>query len=372
MKQILVFISLLLFISCNEEKEKELSEQSPSDKITFTKQKMDLAGIQTDYIDSVIVSDQITCTGRIKARAQNRASISVPFEGFINKIIVREGQYVNKNSILLYLQHPEYIELQKLYLQNKADLELFEKEYQRQKSLNENGAGTGKVYEQVLTQYEKLKVEIKALELKLELLNINANQISSGNIIKSVPVLSPVDGIINELDVSLGQFIKPEDMLMNIIGNNGFFLELDVFEKDINKIEKDQIVLIDCNMPESNLISHSGYITHIGNMVDDMSKTFKVIAEPSEQYSGMRQGIFLNAKINVSEEKMPALPENSIVNEEDRKFVFIAQSDTTFVKQYVTTGINSNGLVAIVSPNLIGKRIVVEGTNYLKAELESE
>lgn len=372
MKQILFITFLLLLYSCNSDNIIVEEKKDNPDQISFTRDKTDLAQIKTATIKERPVAEQISCTGRIIAKPQNRAKISLPYAGYVKTINIQEGQFVKKNKVMLTLEHPDFIEAQKLYLQSKSELEMMKKEYERQKTLQNNGAGTGKVYEKAVAEYEQLKIEVQALKLKLNLVNINTDLIEKGTLISSIPVIAPIDGIINELNVSIGQFIQPEEVMMEIIGDKGFQFSLQVFEKDINRVDIGQKVIIDCNMPESLHTSHFGHVTSIGNFVDDMSKTFTVIAEPDEQYPGMRHGIFINSIIHLEEELKPVLPETAIAEDGDKTYVFIATTDTSFIRQYVKTGIGEFGYIIILEPDLKGKNVVVEGANYLKAEMISE
>lgn len=373
MKNIVISISLLFLLSCgSDENIYEKGSEKEANRISFTTEQLKMAGIQTSEIEYKKMTKHIFCTGRLEVTPQNRANISVPIEGYVKNINVLKGQNVKQNAVLITLQNPVFVEKQKNYLQTKEQHDLLLKEYNRQKVLNENKAGTGKIFEQSIAELNELKIELEASKLELSMINIDANAISADNIKSSIPVLSPINGIINEMNVTIGQYIKPDDMLMEIIGNDDFHIVLDVFEKEINKVNIGQDVIYECNIPESDTNLHIAEIYHIGNYIDDISKTFKVIAKPSKIYPGMRHGIFLTAKIQLSEENYPALTEEAVLSEGDDRYIFLADSDTSFVKQYVKIGIVDQGYISILSPGMKGKKVVVKGSNYLNAELNAE
>jgi cobalt-zinc-cadmium efflux system membrane fusion protein len=205
MKNIIFTVALLIIFSCGNKKvENEKVSEVKSEKITFTKDQIALAGIETGVLELKPVSAKIMCKGRVEAMPESRAKISVPMSGYISKILVHNGSLVAKGQAILVLQHPDYIELQKKYLQAKSKFEFLEKDYHRQKSLADQNAGTGKIFEKTKSDYEELKIEISALKLQLKMLNINSENLTSENIKSEITVFSPLTGNVNEVWITLG------------------------------------------------------------------------------------------------------------------------------------------------------------------------
>ncbi len=370
--KIIAIVSLLFMLSCSNNQSIELDENPPDNSILFTDQQIELSGIEIGKAQILSLSSGIDCKGKIMAKPQNRAKVSVPMNGHIKEIFIQEGQPVNKGDRLIVLEHPDYIRLQKEYLQAKSQFDYVEKEIERQRILSNNDAGVGKQLEKTEAEYEELQATLASLKLELDLINIDAAGLNPDNIRSLITIYAPITGNVNNLDVTLGEFSNPEDVMLEIINNNDFLIELQVFERDIHKIEVGQNVSYECSMPESKGNAHFAEIVYVGNFVDDVSKTFKVQASPNECSLGMRHGIYVDAKISVTSNRVQALPESSVFKDDDRTFVFTVHADTIFRRLFIETGIKENGFYEVLKPANFTETVVIKGGNYILAELEKE
>lgn len=365
--------SLFFFAACGADETEQAEEENvPGTEISFSRQQVQVAGIETGEIQNKNLSAKIDCKGKIEALPQNRAKISVPKAGYVKQIFVNNGQNVRKGKALLSLQHPAYIDVQKNYLQAKSRLAYIEKEYERQKVLAQNNAGTGKVLEKTKAEYEEMRTELMALKLQLQLLNIEAEKLNVENIRSTITIFAPISGNINEILITTGQYVEPQEMLFEIINNSESNIDLQVFERDIHKIAVGQKVTYECNIPESKDSVHWAEIVDIGNQVDEITKTFRVHAKPKACHTGMRHGIYVNAQILLSGREVPVVPEEALVQEGDEYFLFVAKNDTLFEKHDVETGLREGGFVEIKNRDLAGKKIVIQGANYIIAEMGKE
>lgn len=370
-----IFLSLIVFLfSCGESKQNEddVIDNNPANQLILTNEQIELAGIETGKIEEKEISAKISCKGQIQATPQNRAKVSVPMEGYVKNIYVQNGQIINKGVAIATLQHPSYIELQKNYLQAKSKFDYMKLEYERQKTLFEQNASTSKIFEKTKSDYEELKSEVEAYKLQLQLISINAEKLTSENIRSTITVYAPITGNINQINISVGEFVSPDDVLFEMIGNNEFLLELQVFERDIQDISIGQTVVFTCSNSNSANITHSADIIYIGNFVDEATKTFKVQAKPRECSKEMRHGMYLNAEITLDNKPAFVLPETAIIQEGESYFIF-PENNGVFSKAKIEIGRKDNGLVEIINAEkFLDQNITTIGTNYVYAELNKE
>ena len=55
-------------------------------------------------------------------------------------------------------------------------------------------------------------------------------------------IVAPISGYVSKVNVTLGQFVSPAEVLYEIVNNGETHLALKVFEKDLNKISLGQKV----------------------------------------------------------------------------------------------------------------------------------
>jgi cobalt-zinc-cadmium efflux system membrane fusion protein len=290
----------------------------------------------------------------------------------VKRIFIQNGKFVKKGALLLSLEHPDFIELQKDYLIAESNLKFLEKEYARQKTLFESKAGKRKEYEKISSEYENAKAEYAALKAHLRMLKFNTDKLNSDNIRSSVNLYAPISGNINEINIALGQHVGTEDVLFEIINNNDFFLELNVLKEMFKEytLVKNSVLIFQCQ-PELTVCMWLK-LYQSGIILIPLSKTFTVHALPKKQIEGMRHGIFINAEIHMNDEKLLALPDEAIISEGEKSFIFIVEDDTRYIRTEVQTGIRSDDYTQILNPELKDKTIVLKGANYINAEGEEE
>jgi hypothetical protein len=81
--------------------------------------------------------------------------------------------HISRGEIIAVMEDQQYIQLQQDYLTSKAHFSYLEKEFQRQKELNESKASSDKVFENAQAEYLTQKILIKSLSEKLKLISIN-------------------------------------------------------------------------------------------------------------------------------------------------------------------------------------------------------
>jgi len=94
----------------------------------------------------------------------------------------------------------------------------------------------------VKSDYNQSLAKFNSLKEKLKLLNINTSEVENNHLTSEISLPAPISGNIVELNASLGKYMSPSDIILSIVNTDHFHLELSVFEKDILKIKKGQII----------------------------------------------------------------------------------------------------------------------------------
>src|SRR5690606_4035555 len=90
-----------------------------------------------------------------------------------------------------------------------------------------------KQHELAKAEYSTQQVLVKSLEQKLLLIGLNPARITSANISKSIAVVSPINGYVSAVNVNIGKYVSPSDVLFELINPADIHLSLTVFEKDV-------------------------------------------------------------------------------------------------------------------------------------------
>lgn len=374
MKNIILIINIaLLLTSCgNDNKQSDAENEQPTQEntLSLTDEQYKNAAIETGKIFTSNISSVLKLNGKIDVPPQSLVSVSVPLGGYLKSTKLLPGMHIRKGDPLAVMEDIQYIQLQQDYLTAKAQLSLTESEYNRQKELNQSKATSDKVFEQVRTNYQTQLVLLKSLEEKLKLIGLNPQRISAGTISKSINIYSPISGFVSAVNVNIGKYVTPSDILFELVNPNDIHLNLTVFEKDINKLAVGQKLLA-----YSNSHPQTKYPLEVILISKNISgQNAAEVHCQFEQYdNGLLPGMFMNAEIEVSTHNANVLPEEAIVRFENKHYVFVEKGKQTFEMKEVQTGNAENNLVEIINAEQFdNENIVVKNAYTLLMALKNE
>ena len=371
-KYIVILCSSIALMSCSkEETKKEETEQVATETSIL---KLTDAQLKNFVIDTTSLQNQnLPTTIRLNAKTevspQNTVSITNPFGGYVKRIALIPGNYVQKGQVVVVLEDPQYIQMQEDYLTTKALLEQASADYTRQKELNADKTASDKVMQQAKATQQTLLVKKRSLEEKLKLMNINPSSVSLSNIRRTINVYAPISGMVSEVFANSGQYVSPADAMLEIINPNTSLLNVKVFEKDLSSVQIGQYLKAYTNAnPEQKLTAQ---ISSISNQVneDGTVDVFAKITNPN----GIRltANMYFNVELEVTSLKANVLPEDAVVHYEGKDFVFEWQNKNQFKLIPVTIGTSANKMVEIKTPANSGKAYVTKGAYNLLTAMKN-
>lgn len=372
MKYIIILSILFTFTACGSKKAEEKKTVAPvaSNQLTITDAQLASAHILVGNMEEKNLSSILKVNGKIDVPPQNMISVSMPLGGYLKATKLLPGMQVRKGEVIATMEDQQYIQLQQDYLTTKTKLVFLESEYNRQKELNQSKATSDKVFQQTQMDYNSQKIALSALSEKLRLININPGVVAENNISKSVNIYSPINGFVSRVNVNIGKFVNPADVLFELVNPTDIHLNLKIFEKDIDKLYIGQkLVAYTNNEPDKK------HACEINLISQDLSaeRTADVHCHFEQYNKLLLPGMYMNAEIKVKSQKTPAVPEESIVSFEGGNYVFIAQSKNQFLMVSAETGIRESGFVEIRNSSAFeGKSVVTKGAYTLLMALKNK
>lgn len=371
--KIIIAILATISYSCNSKKtETETTVSVASEKtVTLTKAQLKNAKLVSEPMQKRAISATIEVNGVIDVPPQNLVSVSMPLGGYLKNTKLLPGMFVKKNDVIAVMEDQQYIQLQQEYLTTKSKLFFAEKEYERQRDLNLNKASSDKVFQMADAEYKNLRITVNALAEKLRLININPKSLNEKTISKSVNIYSPIDGFVSKVNVNIGKYVNPSDILFELINPNDIHLKLKVFEKDINGLYIGQKLLAYTNSQPNK--KHNCEIILISKDISSDEHSAEVHCHFNQYDKTLLPGMYMNATVELKREAVPTLPQEAIVTFEGKDYVFVQLDDYKFEMTAVKTGNAENGFTEIVNGEaLIDKDIAVKGAYTLLMQLKNK
>lgn len=239
-------------------------------------------------------------------------------------------------------------------------------------------------FQQTESEYRSTKAQVKGIEAQLQMFGVNLNRIRNGNIYEQVPLVSPIKGYVEKVNVKLGQFVPQEKELFEIINTEHVHADLMVFEKDVAKVRVGQTVEFSIeSMPDTRFMAK---IFSVGKTFEQDPKAVHVHADIEdkvlhavENKNRLVPGMYLNGKILTSENKVTALPEEAIITEKGAKYMFAAKTITEAGEEKwehrpvkIMTGEEDDGWIEVKLLQALNndEKLVLNNTYYLISEMK--
>jgi len=348
---------ILLIIQCcspikdsdNGESQIDLAENS----ITLTKTQFEASKMKLGKLSDEHFSRTVKVNGMLEVPPENKASISAYFGGYVKELSLLPGEFVKKGQILMTLENPDYVQLQQDFLKAQGKLKYLKSDYERQKSLNDDGIVSEKKYLKAESDYLLNIADYEALKKKLYLMNIDTAAVTNGNIRTTIGVKSPIEGYVAEVEASRGMFLNPGDVAVTIIDTDHLHIELKVFEENFSSIKEGQAIMF--KLLSSPLKEYHASVYLVGKSIDPQKRIATIHGHllNDKEAELFAPGMYVEADITIDSQTLPALPQDAVVSVNDSYYILVKRnSDTetiTFEKKEVKVGQTENGFTQILN-----------------------
>jgi len=329
--------------------------------VEVTSAQVRTAGIETGMPERSVMYDELRVNGVVDVPPQNIVSVSFPMGGYLRSTTMLPGMRISRGQVLGVIEDPSLIQLQQDYLVGKARLQYLELDFRRQKELNENNVNAGKTFQQAESEFNSQRVTVKANAEKLSLIGINPDRLSEQTISRSVPIHAPINGFVSKVNVNIGKYVQPSDVLFELINPDDIHAALTVFQKDMSRVRVGQSVDINfINEPDK---LYRGKIILTNRNLDE-NRSAVIHCHFESHPANLLPGMFLQARIRTEASDAVSLPEEAVVNFMNRQYAFVQVAPDRYDMVEVQTGIRSNGRIQILNPGALKGLPVVTRNAY--------
>ncbi len=367
---------VFIFFACNTkvEEKAEAVKSSTENEAILNKEQFKLAEIVLGNFEMKNLSGAIKVNGMLDVPPQNLISISPPIGAFLKSTEMLQGMRVNKGQVIAVMQNADFIQLQQDYIDTKSQLEFLEADYKRQEELAKDNVNSKKTVLQAKTLYQSMLAKVSGLKARLNLLNMNLTQIEQGQFQNSITLYAPISGFVTQVNVNIGMYVNPSDVMFKIVDTEHLHAELTVFEKDVPRLKIGQKVRFTL-ANESDERMATVYL--IGREIQS-DRTVRIHCHLDNEDKELLPGMYLKAYVEAGTKSVAALPEKAIVEFEGKHYIFIEQSTNkdgvhTFEMVVVEIGISEMDYTEIILiENLPSdSKIVINGAYDILAKMKN-
>lgn len=315
--------------------------------------------VETVNEDDVIQTFE--APGRVVSKYQ--VSIMARISGYLQKSFFKEGDYVKAGETLFLIEPLEFQNASNVAganIQNiKAQLEYANKQLARAEELVKQDYIAKSRYDELLSNRDALKAQLKAAESNYNDTNRNLSYTT---------VKAPVDGRIGIIDVTVGNYVTPSSgSLTTINSTNPIYVTFPLSAEDYSTLSS-----IDNNANEKRKVElyfqngtkyePDGVQDFLDNKVDQSTGTVTMRATFQNPGNKLLHGEFVNVKLFANNKvRVPLVPIVAVQENQEGKYVYVIDEKglpkLTYIKVQGQSGDNW-----IVREGLKkGDKVIVEG-----------
>ena len=290
-----------------------------------------------------LLRDVLSLVGTLDANESVLLKPEIP--GKIAVINFREGQEVTEGTLLIQLDDREAAAALK---ESEADLSFARAEFVRRQNLFKQRVVSRQEMERARAEMERVAAHVDLMKARLRKTKIRA----------------PFSGTVGARQVSPGDVVESGDTIANFESINPLKVNFEVPERYVPRLGLD--LTVDLKVVAFPDRKFSGVVYFIDPRVSRASRSVRVKANVPNPDGHLRPGMFANVALLV-EEKPSAItiPEQALIPQGNKQFVFRVKPDSTVDLVPVTTGIRGAGTVEITSGISTGDTVVVAGHQKL-------
>ncbi|MEI6266029.1 MAG: efflux RND transporter periplasmic adaptor subunit [Sphingobacteriia bacterium] len=346
MNKIIILLLAVTIVSCTSSKKEEPVKPAAMESsiVSLTGQQLKQAEIQISLAQTKTLHETILVNGLVDVPPQNMVSVSFPLGGYLKKTQLLPGMSVRKGEVIGLMEDQSYVQLQQDYLVDKAKMDFLSADLKRQKELSDADATSKKSYQQVLSDYTMTQVMLKSLEEKLKIIGIDPAHLTVSNISRTVSLRAPIDGFVTKVNVNIGKYVNPADVLFELVNPDDIHAALSVFEKDMPLIQKGMKGTVALSNNPNKKYEVEVLLTTKNINEERTGLVHCHFENPSHD---LLPGMFLNGSFDLAATATKVLPEESVVRFEGKEYVFVAKDSSHFEMVEVQTGTKQEGFVSI-------------------------
>jgi cobalt-zinc-cadmium efflux system membrane fusion protein len=329
-------------------------------------------GLEYVRVETRDVTETILCNAQITYDANRYAHLASRSSGVVREVGKDLGQSVTTGETLAIVDSAALGAAKAAYLQSLTFVNLWEKNYAREKKLLESNVSTRQETLEAETKLTEGRIALSNAFQQLQNFGLSKEQVQDVSEKRDtsslLPLLAPFSGTVVERSAVIGEVVDARKPLLGVADMSLMWAMLDIYESDLLKVRNGQTIVFESEgLPGEQ---RAGRIICVSSHVDQRTRTLKVRAEIPNPDGLLRSGMFGKAIVSIRKNQAAlVVPREAVQWEGCCNVVFVRRSDTLFEPRKVRIGYEMERHVVIESGVVEGEEVVTTGSFLLKTEI---
>ena len=228
-----------------EEGHDEHGEEA-SGMVKLTPEQVASAKIAIAPVERRAVTSEIIATGEMVPPDDGIARIGAKASGRVTKLTKGVGDQVTRGQALATIDSPDLGRAKADYIAAASAATVTRETADREKALFEKKIAAERDWRIAEGEATRARAEKEAAELRLHTMGVSDAQLrnlrADQHYASAVSIASPLDGVVVERPVTLGQMVEPQDTMFVVMDLRTVWVMVDVYERDLAQIAVGQKV----------------------------------------------------------------------------------------------------------------------------------
>ncbi len=310
-------------------------------------------GVRTATAKKSVLSHIVRAVGRVAYDEEHIVRLHPKTEGWIETLRVdKTGQRVKKDEDLLSIYSPHHVASLQEYLLALEGLKTLQ----------------NSPIEDIRRGAEEL---VKSSRERLHLLDIPAHQLHDlsniDSLKKGLHIHSPTNGTVMQIGAREGQYVTPETELYMIADLSKVWVYADIYEYELPWVKEGDPVEMQLAGVPGRIFN--GHLAFIYPYAEAKTRTIKVRLVFDNAELLLKPDMFAEVTIYAGKQvDAVVIPSEAVIRSGVKNQVFIVRGSGKFEPRLITTGLASNGDIAVLDGLKAGEEVVTSAQFLIDSE----
>jgi RND family efflux transporter MFP subunit len=200
------------------------------------------------------------------------------------------------------------------------------------------------------TDFDLTRARVKLAQAAVDMANVQMDETT---------IRAPFDGVLAELYITQGNMVGPQAPVALFVSQQ-VEVVFNVEESRIGQVSEGQNAALQVAAYPGQ--DFPAVVTSVAPVADKDSHTFVVKVTPVDEDHLLRSGMYADLSLLV-EQKQAALlvPQAAVTEVNGQETVYVVKDDNTVEQRTVTTGLDDDGRLEILSGLIAAEKVVIAG-----------
>lgn len=333
-------------------------------RVTMSDAQLQRAGVEIAKAGPAKIATTLQLLGEVRYNGDRTVHIVPRTAGRVESVAVSAGERVKKGQVLAVLSSQMLADQRSEQLAAQKRLALARTTYAREKKLWEEKISAEQDYLQAQATLQE--AEIAEQSARQKLVALGGTTSSSGSDLTRFEIRSPIDGIVTEKNLSVGEALKEDSAVFSVSDLSTVWVEAPVAVQNLTAISSGQKVTVRANAFTAEA---EGKVAYVSSLLGEQTRSATariVLANPKGLW---RPGLPVTVEVVSDEAQVPiAVAAEAIQSLRGWQVVF-GRYGEFFEARPLTLGRSDGRFVEVLEGLKAGEQYATKNSFLIKADI---